>query len=167
MGLRINATFSGAKEAERSLKRLKRGAANKIARRALSKSSTVVLKAVKDNVPRREGLLKKSLGRKVFTTKTKGRTMALVGPRMGFKIFKDGKPIDPVKYAHIVEFGRKAVIVKRRSVLSDGERFFGDRVKPAPARSFIRRGWDSQRHSVEYIIAAEVQAGIKEAVHNG
>lgn len=68
------------------------------------KSARALLNQSKDT-----GLLQKSLGLTVKKSRKGGQYTARVGPRSGFAqvVMKNGKPkkVNPVKYAHLVEYG--------------------------------------------------------------
>lgn len=74
-----------------------------------------VVNSARSNVPKRTGLLKKSLGLRVKPYRRNGTVYAAIGPRSGFKQQigtvtrgpNAGKPIyaNPTQYAHLVERG--------------------------------------------------------------
>lgn len=83
----------------------------KIMRPAIGEAASAVAKAARARVPVETGLLKKSIGTSVKTTK-KGNVVGVIGPRRGFKqqVNRPSRIVqnttaDPTKYAHLVEFG--------------------------------------------------------------
>lgn len=99
----------------RGLKRLKKeleGVPEKLRRKALragqTKASRIIITEARNRVPVRFGLLKKSLGRKSKTYRKTGTVVSVIGPRKGFRTERVGQANiydDPVKYAHLVEYG--------------------------------------------------------------
>lgn len=157
----IEAKIEGLKPILARMERWKGGKQRKVIRAAISKASTVILQEVKSRVPKRSGLLKKSMGRKVKTYTRTGTVIAIVGPRVGHRKLYKGNYIDPVKYAHLVEFGRKASVVRKKKVMSDGSVIYGKKTKPVAPKPFIRQSWAARKHDVRKIIIDELNRGIK------
>lgn len=132
MPLSIRGEITGLKETLDSLARLRRTVRNKILRKALTAATTPLMRTVRKLAARESGLLKKSIGRVVRTYRSSGTVIVVLGPRLGFrqevsirpdKVFREsgGRTIkihrprpdqlrvirDPVKYAHLVEYGTK------------------------------------------------------------
>lgn len=148
----------------RRLAEVDRKAARKAIRQGINEASKLVLADAKAGVPVRSGQLRKSLGRKVRATKDgkviygviKPRAGAwvkdqpgLVGRRKGGKVFVNkwrvkykGRVINPVKYAHLVEYGHKMVGHK------PGKKVVGF-VAPRP---FLRPAWERNRQRVTGLI---------------
>ncbi len=105
MPRRRDLTLIGDRKLAKKFEKLASTAArNRIVRRPLAAALTPISKAAKRNVPVRFGLLKKSIGKKVKAYP--GGVWGGVGPRTGFRaVDEDGKTVDPIKYAHLVEFG--------------------------------------------------------------
>ncbi len=140
------------------LDKLKRTLRNRILRQAMVKAARIMAKAVKQNAPKeigtdtysraRAGQLKRSIGFKVSTSKN-GVVTAIAGPRRGFRIVlgarirgkNTGKAVayDPVKTAHLVEFGSVH----------------------AAAKPFIRPAMEASRDAVIEAIVSTIQAGIE------
>ncbi len=93
---------------------------NTVVRRSLGIAARPIRKNARARVPVETGLLKKSIGIKTKTYRHSGASVALVGPRHGFKVkvgekratlrqaLKSGSATkdvfqDPTKYAHLVE----------------------------------------------------------------
>ncbi len=85
-------------------------------------------------------LLRKSIGYRIKTYKTS--VVGVCGPRRGFKTVINGRPHDPVKYAHIVENGRGPVVAKDK-ILSDGVTIYGTQVKATKPNPFMRRAFNA------------------------
>lgn len=102
----IKARIEGIEQVQAMLKNLTPATQRKVLRPALNAEGVKIRQAAKRNVPNVTGLLRKSLGKK-SKTYTDGTVIVIVGPRRGFKRVIDGKPRNPVNYAHLVEFGTK------------------------------------------------------------
>jgi HK97 gp10 family phage protein len=118
----------------------------KVRRHALktgvTKASRIVAKAAKQTAPVGEtGQLKRSIGQKVKVYSGRGVIVGIIGPRKGFRIVVDGKPVDPIHYARLVEFGHGGPA-------------------PAPARPFLRTAWTQSRQAIMAVMAAEVQKAL-------
>lgn len=168
----INVKLDGLKEAVARLSSLKTGARNKILRPAVSDGLKPVHQAVKQRVPKASGLLRRSVARKVAGSRKSGAVTGLVGPRTGMKqavTRPDGSTVesDPAKYAHLAEFGRQAVVVKTRRVLSNGRVVFGKTVRAARARPFLRPAWAASKAAAEQAVAARVAAEIQKLAARG
>ena len=165
-------------------------AARKGVRQGVNQVSKLVLDAAKQMVPRGTGQLRKSLGRKIKSTKGGAVVYAVVKPRSGalvksgpgvvgragkgnragqtfvnkWRVEIGGKVVNPIKYAHLVEFGRREVVPKKKKVLADkvGKVVYGKRVRAAAPRPFLRPAWDRYRVQAPGIIAAFVHRAIAE-----
>jgi hypothetical protein len=171
---------------------LKQGVRGKICRKAMDVATKPLQRDAKSRVSRQSGLLAASMGRKVKTYRASGTTVGLVGPARGYKrslalvLSSPGRLQgvtvdrfrDPVKYAHIIERGRKASVIRNKKALSGplgkiggigrgGMRWFagnsfilGKRVGPAAARPFLSRTWATMRGYATGLFANRVQQGI-------
>lgn len=155
-----------------------RKAARKAMKDGVNEVTKLVLAEAKKLVPRRTGQLKKSLGRFV-QVKGGGRVIfGVVKPRAGvwsadapglagrrvtrngktrvfvqkFKTTFEGRPVNPVYYAHLVEFGRAAVTVKKKKVLAGGGVVYGTHVAMMAPREFMRPAWDKYRYQSVVIL---------------
>jgi len=106
MAFAIRAEITGIKELMQSLEKFTPAVQRKILRPALRAEGTRVLKEARAKVPVDTKLLKKSLGQRTKTYKN-GRVVVIVGPRHGFKQVIKGVAKNPVRYAHLVEYGAK------------------------------------------------------------
>jgi hypothetical protein len=92
-----------------------KAARNRVMRKVMNAAAAPVLKAMKAKAPTkraqpvagyRGGQTKKSLGKKVKTYPT-GTTVAIVGPRFGFRTTVGGRAHDPRMIAHLIDRGTK------------------------------------------------------------
>lgn len=138
------------------------GAARKIMRPAARAAMKPVVARARQLAPKRApipgyagGQLKKSIGTTDRTYPSKGVVWVGVGPRAGFRItiprwgskhhgIDQVMPINPVKYAHLVEFG-----TKRQA-----------------AQSFLRRAFDETKGDAMGILRYRCWAGILTRLHN-
>lgn len=70
------------------------------------------------------------------------------------------KSVDPVKYAHLVEGGRKAVRPTRKKILSDRINTYGKRARAVAPSPFMKPAADQIRASGAEVVA-DVKAGIE------
>jgi len=146
--------LTGDKAVLRALRDLPERPARRVLRSALAAGGRVMAKAARAKCPTETGTLKKSIGQRVWTSKDKRGVGVTVGPRKGFrrpvsrvggklKAGKRGaagaKQRDPVKYAHLVEFGTER----------------------APAKAFMRPAFDTTRSGVKSATMTKVAAGIE------
>lgn len=108
----VTVSLSGDKALMRKFERLKSTTRRSIGRRAVQAGSTPILKAARKLVRRDTKQMRKSLGRKVKTYRGSGTSVAIIGPRSGFRAVvpdKHGKPKlrEPIYYSHLEEFGTK------------------------------------------------------------
>lgn len=92
------------------LKDLSKSVQRRIIRKGLRSALMVATRRGKSQVPRGpQGLLRKSLGYKIFKQKAGVFTAGgMIGPRTGFSRTVDHRKVDPVKYGHLVEGGTQA-----------------------------------------------------------
>ncbi len=109
MPFTIKAKIDGLQPLLRTLAEAGKNVQKKGTRKAVGAAGKIILKAAKTRVRRKSGLLARSLGRKVKVYRGSGVAVAVVGPRKGFKmeVVRDGRTVlsDPIRYAHLVEFG--------------------------------------------------------------
>ncbi len=158
-------------------------------RSAAAKAGRVVAKAAKPMAAKRTGSLAKAIGSKVAARKKTPGFVAIVGPRRdsdkviarSVAAVAAGKrkkairrrfarmakyqgreiKVDPVKYAHLVEFGRKAVGPTKRNALSFTDRpAVRKKAKAAAPKPFLGPAWrGSEAH-----VRAVVETTLAEAV---
>ena len=64
--------------------------------------------------------------------------------------------VNPHKYAHLVEGGRKAVRVTRKKVLSDGRAVYGAKARAVMPRPFMRPAWESNKANAAAVIRQKI-----------
>lgn len=165
-----------------------RKAARKAMKDGLNEVTKLILTEAKKLVPRRTGQLKKSLGRFV-QVKDGGRVIfGVVKPRAGvwtadapglvgrrktrngktrvfvqkFKTTFEGRPVNPVYYAHLVEYGRATVTVKKKKVLSGAGVVYGTHVAAMAPRPFMRPAWEKYRYQSVVIIERRLAEALRQ-----
>ena len=173
-GTIVGLDLTGEKELIKALKELEGSINRRVIKKAANKSMKPVVKAAKEKLRGidRTGQLRKSIGsrQKKFSS---GVVWTGVGPRKGFKImatvtrkgirgklgrtgvgslFFGGEEevvaVNPVNYAHLVEFGFKHYISG----------------KTIPARPFLRPALDNNRGKVQSILVHELKVNIAKEV---
>lgn len=168
-------TIKGAKSLNTALDNLEKKTRRKVVRKAIVAGAKPILKAARRNAPTLTGLLKLSLGTKVYRVRRRGDVMiALIGPRYrttGKKaaalIGAGGRAAKsiPAKYAHLVEFGTQPHHqAKEGGPLS----FLGivtDYVEHPGAKKhpFMRPAWDKQWRRALRKTRQKLWQGIKAA----
>lgn len=163
--------FKGDKEMLRAMNRLKGGAQRRIARPAVTAGLKPIRKAARENVPVEHGLLKKSLGSiilKKSKTKVPGAVVGIIGPRSGFRQVIDGKPRDPAKYGHLVEFGTEEHTIKprppKKALSIDGKaRAIVDHPGTTGSR-FLTRAFDSKKVVAQTAFTAKARTQLAKEV---
>src|SRR6185369_7962783 len=147
----IRGEIDGLGEVLGKLRSLRDSMQRRVLRTAVTKAARVAAKAAKAKAPKDSGLLKKSIGSKVVTYPATNTVVAIIGPRKGFKQQVTGKVSgqtrteDPALIGHLLEFGRKAVRVKSKKVLSDGSVVYGREVREVAPKPFLRPALDSSK----------------------
>lgn len=168
----------------------------KILLRAVAAGAAPVLEDMRANAPQESGLLKKSIKMRQRVYKGGLMRVAVIGPAKGFKqvvtVQRSGKKAgrikatrakgavaraaagrpmaifrDPVKYAHLVEGGRKAVRPKTAKVLYSALHniFFPKKgVRAVAARPFVARAVARRRQASLAAIREKLASGLKESV---
>ena len=157
-------TLTGDKELDRAFQQLPDRVQRKVARQAVSAALTPMVKAAKRLAPKDEGLLKKSIGKKVKTYRNNGVTWGAVGARSGFKTVIDGKVHDPRKIIHLVEFGAKAHVIKpkaRKALSVDGQARAIVHHPGTEGTRFMIRAHDQTRGAVLNTLSKKLGSGIE------
>ena len=188
----IKLTVSGAGALKLTLDEIVGKIARRAARRAVTEASKLILEVAKANVPKDTGALKKSLGRKVAALKSGGGYIAIIGPRYDSKkLAAKGRKkrfgkyrrrkgyaqvmfVNPVKYAHLVEYGTRPHAIGKGSKLRGSNRLsraFGLKGKQVgvmhpvgEARPFMRPAGDATQGAVKEIMKRRFRELISEAV---
>lgn len=115
MSWKIKAQIDGAERLQVMLASLPKQIARRALRPALNKEGSRVLQEARRRSPIGvSGLLKKSYGKKTKTYVKTNTVIVIVGPRRGFREIIKGKPHDPAKIGHLVEFGTKPHWIGRK-----------------------------------------------------
>lgn len=109
------AAVKGLDQLLKNLKRTPETLARRFVRQGVAKAARAVAREARAQARQESGLLKQSIGIKVKTYRNTGITVAVIGPRVGFKrivfrpssLWGKGRDVlsDPTKYAHLVEKG--------------------------------------------------------------
>lgn len=171
----------------RQLAAVDKRAARAAMKKGVNEVTKLVLAEAKKLVPARTGALRKSLGRFVKVQPGGQSVLGVVKPRAGvwmadapdlagrrmarngktrvfvqkFKTEFQGRPVNPVKYAHLVEYGRVAVTVKKKKVLAGGGVVFGTHVAAMAPRPFMRPAWEKVRTAAPGIMARFLEEALK------
>lgn len=167
MGLRTKFTLDDSAVAALAfrLNELSAKHAKKAIKKGIDAATKFVAADAKARVPRRTGLLKKSIGRRVQSYRGGTVVSGLVGPRRGFAtVLPSGKKVNPAKYAHLVEFGRKVVVAKKALLLADRVEgvVFGKQVRAVAPRPFLRPAWDANKGRVTGEMVRQLNAALAE-----
>ena len=176
----VGIAVEGDEALKRKLKALPDNLLRKVVSGATSHAMTPVQRAARSKVPTRMGLLKKAIGKKSKLYKRSMTAVTIVGARTGFKrqvrtkeagldeAWKTGEPMkavyaDPVKYAHLVEFGTgpHVIRVKNAEAMGPGGQY-GKVVnhpgaKPQP---FMRPAMQQHEPQVLNLYRAELKRGL-------
>ena len=115
MSWKIKAKIDGADKLHDVMRQLPAQIARRALRPSLNKEgSRVVAEARRRSPIGVSGLLKKSYGKKTRTYVKTNSVLVIVGPRRGFREVIKGKPHDPSKIGHLVEFGTKPHWIGRK-----------------------------------------------------
>lgn len=140
----MSAQLLGADALIRKLEALPGKVYRRVVRKAINKGATPMVKAARRYAPRESGLLAKSMGKKLKSYFARGVVLSVVGPRGGFGkevTLPDGTSEyrDPVKYAHLVEFG----------------------TDHSPAQPFMRRAYEENKTALMSAMFGEMKTGIE------
>jgi hypothetical protein len=165
VSVRFSIDLSEIAAVQSALEGVKIGVQNRVIKAALRKIASQGLKAAKSNLRvKRTGQLRRSLGLRPRTYQRGAVNLIVIGARRKFRIEgPDGKWVDPTKYAHLVEGGRKANTPTRKRRMAfavGGNLVFAKRVRAyggdpflAPAIPVLKQAADSQ-------FVTDVEAGI-------
>lgn len=150
---------------ESDLIRKLNGLGDRVYRNVVASASRKSFKAVLDHaqslVPTETGLLKSSLGVKQKKYPQSGRIVTVIGPRKGYGanvvVNLSGQRIsqfrDPVKYAHLVEFGASP-----HTITAGGTTY----THPgAPAQPFMRPAYDANESKTVSGMKAYLSIGVE------
>ena len=191
MAITVSSKVGGTAELNAVLANLEPKVFRKGARKGVGDGTKIVLASARSKVKERTGSLRKALGRKVAAMKSGSGYYGVVGARrdskkkinQSLKDFQSGKRkkaltwrfrrtithegreivVNPANYAHLVEYGRRAVTITKKKILSNGAVIFGKTVKSVPARPFMRPAWDESQTKVAGAIKAAMKESVAEA----
>jgi len=189
MAFAIKTTVTGAPELFKALREINKKIARVELRKAINEASKLVLKDAKAAVPAETGSLRASLGIKIVVKQD--TIFGVVGPRKLKGAFGKGKNrktnqttafgkskagrkavslgLDPVRYAHLVEYGT------RRHTLTKGDRLgrkpgqigkqsnhgpFHPGARPQP---FLRPALDRNMNAVRTIVRMRLETALRNA----
>lgn len=152
----------------RAIEGVKAGVANRVVKAALGKVARAAAKVAKARAPvGTTGQLKRSVGLSFKSQPKAGKWRYKVGPRRGYQATVAGRKVNTTRYAHLAEFGRKAVKPRKRAALrlrslSDNGRalVFTRAVRAAAPRPFLTPAWRQVAAGGLSRLAADVRAGI-------
>jgi HK97 gp10 family phage protein len=134
----------------------------KVITKAVRESMKPVLAEARGRIPTGgTGMLKSATKLKVKGYKRNGFVVGIVGVSRISKII-GGKKIRPSAYAHLVEYGTKTHGPKKAKVMTNGEMFFGTRVKGTSARPFLRPTFDANKGKMERDVRVKLGQGIED-----
>jgi hypothetical protein len=71
--------------------------------------------------------------------------------------------VNPVKYAHLVEYGTAPHGTKKKKAMSDGTTVFGSRTAGSKPRPFMRPAWEGSKVSCEGVILVALKDALNTA----
>lgn len=163
----IRVQIRGGKQLQRKLNRLASVTQRKIMRPAVSAGLVPFNKSAKRRAARSSGLLSKSIGTRVKVYRRSGVVYGVVGPRTRFSAMVGGVTARreiPTKYAHLVEFGTSAHIIRpknRKALAFDGTVVKVVRHRGTAARPFLRPAFDHNKRKAIGIVTARAWTGIR------
>lgn len=161
-GLTITVDRNTQRDVARALAGVKLGVQNRVVKAAMAKAARAAAKASKRLAPVGDsGRLKRSIGVRFKSRPKSGRWEYKTGPRRGFAGSAGGRKRDPVRYAHLAEFGRKAVVpTKKKALFLKPLGVVRKRAGAAAGRPFVTPVWEGLRLTAPRRIAADVKAGV-------
>ena len=185
MGWKIRGNLTGVQSMVDNLYWLNLTMRSRTLKRAVTVGSGIVKTAAKQNLKAQNSIetkqLTRSLGIKVKVYKS-ANVVAVIGPRKGFKIVairpsswsKKPQPIDPVKYAHLVEGGTRPHALgkgsklprydKNGKLIRAGTYQTGIRHPGARRKPFLEPAFYSNRGAIIAAMTAAIQEGISRAL---
>ena len=139
------------KNLDKAMREIPARVVRKVVGQASRKAMKPIVKDGRQLVPRRFGLLRKSLGTVQKKYNNTGVFYTIVGPRTGFRDPTTGA--NPVNYAHLVEKGTAPHTIRTAS----GKTRQHPGAKPRP---FLRRAFDRNVGAVQRILFESMRAGI-------
>lgn len=144
--------IEGARELDAALRDLARPAQQRVVQTTMQAAARLLQRNVRRAAPRGRGDPHPKYGR----LRDNIRIVRLPGPQRFRVVVHTGRAF----WAKWLEYGRSAVAVKRKKVLSDGRTIFGRQVKAMPARPFFRPAWDTTAPLLLPEIAKRIGEGL-------
>jgi HK97 gp10 family phage protein len=145
--------IAGARELNAALRDLAGPAQRRVIQATMQAAARLVQRNVRRAAPRGKGDPHPKYGR----LRDNIRVTRLPGPQRFRVVVHTGRAF----WATWVEYGRGALAVKRKKVLSDGKTIFGREVRAMPARPFFRPAWDTTAPRLLPEIARRIGAGLE------
>ena len=138
--------LTGFRKLERALAKMGPKVAKSVTNKAMTAARKPVVKAIRQESPKADGDLKKSIGHKAKTYKRSETKSNIIGPRSR-TIIRDGRRKNPALYAHLVELGTKPHTIGAGKVMRIGDKMIAGPVNhPGTAPDpFMRKGWEKSR----------------------
>jgi hypothetical protein len=182
----VSLKLTGQEKMFATLEALPKAVELRILRNAMRKALKPMEAGARGGVPRFSGLLERSIGvgRPKWYAHS-GVMYLAVGPRSGFKksvgyvegsrggrykvlrsakqkaTAKDQRIQNPIKYAHLVEGGRRAVAATGKALYFYGMGLFRPRAASVAGRHFMARAWASASSAALSIMQAEIAVGVE------
>ncbi len=126
-----------------------------------------MVKAAKANLAgvSKTGTLRKSIGIKKKMYRNNGVVFVVVGPQKGFKDPETNE--DPIKIAHLVEFGTRAhkITAKQKGLTIGSDVIRGDVDHPGAKKTpFMRRAFDGYKHQAVRRYRQKMAKGVDKQV---
>jgi len=149
-----NFAITNRPEVRQALSAIPDALKNRVMAKAVDKALAPVVKAARSNAPKRSGLLKKSMRKKVKKYPS-GVVFGAAGPDRDTIGTYNGKKAWPNKYAHLVERGTQGHEQPKLHKFTKG-------AKPA---WYLREAWYATKQAVVGIFTATVQTELEKEVN--
>lgn len=143
-------TFRGNKELNELFDELPNRVQNRVMRGAMSAAANPIVKAARAKAPKRSGLTRKAIGKKVKTYRKNHVTVAIIGPRNDVRGRVKGKLHRPAKIAHLIERGK----INRDGTVT-------------PPRPFIRPAYEQNEAESLRVMRTKLGEGIEHEAAKG
>lgn len=110
---RLTLRLDGLGETLAAMRELPLRVETKVMRKAMTAAGKPIRKAMRDLCPKDTGTLRKELAQKVKFYRQSRNTITLIGPRSR-TITVAGRKMNAAKYAHLVEFGTRPHVIRRK-----------------------------------------------------
>lgn len=166
---KIEAKLTGLEDALAALRGIKVGVANRLLKQELMKLGRKAARLAKAAAPRGAGIVRRSVGAVAKKARHDYAALVVAGPRRDMGGTQpDGRYTDPAKVAHLIEGGRKRIVMQnggKRLYDSVSGKFFGKAVRPVSAKPFMRPAGDAVVATGVADLKAGIEAGVaREAV---